>query len=136
MKVFIDTNVLIDYLAKREPFCYDATLIFEMLNQRKIKGAMSALTIVNCAYVLRKAFPPKAVMDTVKWLCDELEITAIDKNTILHAAHKHTNDFEDSVQYFSATYFHPDVVITRDKKGFSSADIVVMTPAEFIAASR
>jgi hypothetical protein len=45
-------------------------------------------------------------------------------------------DFEDSVQYMSALPYHPDVIITRDKKGFKDFDILVMTPAEFVMKAK
>jgi len=47
-----------------------------------------------------------------------------------------TNDFEDAVQYLSALPYHPDMVITRDKKGFNDLDILVMTPAEFVQKAK
>ena len=36
------------------------------------------------------------------------------------------------MQYLSALPCHPDVIITRDKRGFDNFDILVMTPAEFV----
>lgn len=136
MRVFLDTNILIDYLAKREPFCDDATTIFEMVERGSVEGAMSSLSIINCAYVLRKVFPQKAISETIKWICDEFCITAVDKNAILCANRTNAHDFEDAVQYFSSQYFKPDVILTRDKKGFADLGVLVMTPAEFIAASK
>lgn len=45
-------------------------------------------------------------------------------------------DYEDAVQYLSALTHHPDLVITRDKKGFNDFDILVMTPAEFVKRAK
>ena len=44
--------------------------------------------------------------------------------------------YEDAVQYLSALPYHPDIVITRDKKGFNDLGILVMTPAEFVQKAR
>ena len=51
----------------------------------------------------------------------------IDTNVLLdHLAHR----------YLSALPYHPDMVITRDKKGFNDLNILVMTPAEFVQKAR
>lgn len=42
-------------------------------------------------------------------------------------------DFEDTVQYFSALQAEADLIVTRDTKGFEEASLPVMTPAEFLA---
>ena len=40
------------------------------------------------------------------------------------------------MQYLSALPCHPDMVITRGKKGFNDPDILVMTPAEFVQRAK
>ena len=66
----------------------------------------------------------------------ELVFPHIDEETIINTIQHKGTDFEDTVQYYSALPYQPDVIITRDKKGFSNLDILVMTPAEFIERSR
>ena len=56
MNVFLDTNVVIDFMGEREGFFDDAATIFAMIEDRSIRASASALTIVNCAYILKKAF--------------------------------------------------------------------------------
>ena len=136
MKIFLDTNVVVDFLGEREPFFQNAAKIFELWRKREISLSLSALTIVNSAYILHKAYPKETMMDKVKWLCASFEVTPIDLSAIVGAIEMGGQDFEDSVQCASASYAHPDVIITRDKKGFANADIPVLTPAEFIEESR
>ena len=54
MNVFLDTNVIIDFMGEREGFFDDAATIFAMIEDRSIRASASALTIVNCAYILKK----------------------------------------------------------------------------------
>lgn len=136
MKAFLDTNVIVDFLGERETFYQDAACIFEMLRKRKVNLITSALTLVNCAYILKKAYSQNVMLLKIKWLCDVLDITPIDEVTLINAIQHKGTDFEDTVQYYSALPYQPDVIITRDKKGFSDLDIPVMTPAEFIERSR
>ena len=132
MRVFVDTNVVVDFLGKRDPFFHDAAIIFEMSRLGKIEVVVSSLTIVNCAYVLRKQFSNVVTLDKIEDFCRMLKISPIDRNVILNALSSRPIDYEDAVQYFSAKSFTPDVIITRDKTGFKEYGALVMSPMEFV----
>ena len=136
MKLFIDTNVVVDFLGKREPFFENAAIIFEMMRQGKTEAIVSSLTIVNCAYILRKSFSNETMLEKIDDLCQLLGVSSINKSVILDAIACKLTDFEDAVQYYSAQLYQPDVIITRDKTGFASFVLPVMTPAEFVAECR
>lgn len=132
MRVFVDTNVVVDFLGKRDPFFQDAAIIFEMSRLGKIEVVVSSLTIVNCAYVLRKQFSNLVTLDKIEDFCRMMKISPIDRNVILNALSSKPTDYEDAVQYFSAKSFTPDVIITRDKTGFKEYGALVMSPMEFV----
>jgi len=136
MNVFLDTNVIIDFMGKREGFFDDAAVIFAMIEDKRITGSASALTIVNCAYILKKAFSSDLMLEKVGMLCQLLDITPIDRSQLMDAVQLCPYDYEDAVQYLSSLPSRPDVIITRDKRGFSSFDILVMTPAEFVQKAK
>ena len=136
MNVFLDTNVVIDFMGEREGFFDDAAAIFAMIEDRKITASASALTIVNCAYILKKAFSADIMLEKVEALCQMLVVTPIDRSQLLNAVRLKPYDYEDAVQYLSALPYHPDLVITRDKKGFNNLGILVMTPAEFVQRAK
>lgn len=132
IRALIDTNVLLDHLAKREEFYKDAAVVFSMANDGYITGIVSSLSIVNCAYVLPKHYDGQAVLEQIKEMLRIFTISNVDANTLEEAANLAPYDYEDAVQYLSALPYHPDVIITRDKKGFNDFDILVMTPTEFV----
>lgn len=132
MRVFVDTNVVVDFMGKREPFFLDAAIIFEMGRLGKIDVVVSSLTIVNCAYILRKQFSNVVTLNKIEDFCQMLKISPVDRNVILNAISSRPADYEDAVQYFSAKSFAPDVIITRDKTGFKEYGVLAMSPAEFI----
>ena len=68
MKVFLDTNVLVDYLNKREPFFEDAASIIGICLSGQAKGVLSALSVVNAAYIMRKAYTKDSLMSKMEWL--------------------------------------------------------------------
>jgi len=132
MNVFLDTNVVVDFMGERAGFFDDAATIFAMIEDRIITASASALTIVNCAYILKKAFSSDIMLEKVETLCQMLNITPIDRSQLMNAVQLKPYDYEDAVQYLSALPYRPDVIITRDKRGFNDFDILVMTPAEFV----
>lgn len=136
MKALIDTNVLLDYLAKREGFFEDAAAIFAMVNDGYLTGIVSSISIVNCAYVLPKHYDGKTVLEQIRRMLRIFVISNVDAQTLKNAADIIPYDYEDAVQYFSVLPSHPDVIITRDKKGFRDFDILVMTPAEFVSRAK
>ena len=136
IKALIDTNVLLDHLAKREGFFQDAATIFSMVEEGYLTGIVSSLSIVNCAYVLPKHYNGKAVLEQIKKMIRLFTISNVDVSILESAANCSPFDYEDAVQYLSALPLRPDVVITRDKKGFREFDILVMTPAEFIEKAK
>ena len=132
----IDTNVLLDHLAHRDGFFQDAAVIFSMVDEGKLIGIVSSLSIVNCAYVLPKHYDGNAVLEQIKTMLRMFTISNVDASVLEQAATLEPYDYEDAVQYVSALPYHPDLVITRDKKGFNDLDILVMTPAEFVQKAR
>ena len=133
MKVFIDNNVLIDFLISREPFCEAATKVFGMCEQKMVEGVVSSLSIVNAAYVLRKLLPQEQLYKKFSILLDYCHLSSISHEIVLRAMADERNDFEDAVQYQSAKEFGVDMILTRDKGGFQNREIPILTPDEFLS---
>ena len=102
MRVFLDTNVLLDYLLAREPFYKDAVILVDLCSNSTFHGIISSLTVVNCFYILRKAYPIDIVYDYVNWMIQAFDVSNIDSQVIHKAYSAKRDDFEDMVQYYSA----------------------------------
>ena len=136
MKVFIDTNVMIDVIGSREPFYADAAKLFALAEHGVIQIAASSISYVNTFYVLRKyhsAKQLKSVLQKMRTIC---AIAAVSEMDIDKALLSDFDDFEDAVQYYAAIHDRSDVFVTRNKKDFKNATLPVMTPSEFIASIR
>ena len=136
IKALIDTNVLLDHLAMREGFFQDAAAIFSMVDDGYLIGIVSSISILNCAYVLPKHYDGNAVLKQIKEMLHIFTISNVDVSILEKAANLNPYDYEDAVQYLSALPYQPDLIITRDKKGFQDFDILVMTPAEFVSKAK
>ena len=127
-KLFIDTNIVIDLLAKREPFYAQAATLFSMADRGKIKLFVSALSFANTNYILlreMKAETARLILRKLKLL---VEVTDLNEK-ILELALNDSDfkDFEDAIQYYSSIENDIDVIITRNLKDFKRSKIPVLT---------
>lgn len=56
MVILIDTNIIIDFLMKRQPYLEDAVKIISLCTEKKVKGYLAAHTVSNLFYILRKEY--------------------------------------------------------------------------------
>ena len=131
--VFIDTDVIIDFLIDREPHSREAAIIFTLIEQKKLKGYVSSLTFSNLYYVLRKIESHNKVTAKLDSISRLLTILKVDQQIIKYAIASGFPDFEDSIQYNCALdYKKIDVLITRNIKDYKGSQIPVMTPADYL----
>lgn len=132
MKVFLDTNIVMDFCARRIPFFESASLIIDMGYRKELTLIVSSLTFINVAYILRKAYPQDLVMQKLSNLAKICTVSPMDEETILVGIRMKAKDFEDSVQYLSALKCGANIIITRDIEGFKNFPILSQLPDEFL----
>jgi len=131
--IFIDTDVIIDFLIDREPHSREAAIIFTLIEQKKLKGYVSSLTFSNLYYVLRKVESHNKVIVKLDTISRMFTILKVDQQTIKNAIASGFADFEDSIQYNCALdYKKTDVLITRNIKDYKGSEIPVMTPSDYL----
>jgi predicted nucleic acid-binding protein len=131
--LFVDTDIIIDFLIDRKPHSREAAIIFTLIEQKKIKGYVSSLTFSNLYYVLRKVESHNKVIAKLDSISRLLTILKVDQQTIKDAIASGFLDFEDSIQYNCALdYKKIDVLITRNTKDYKNSEIPVMTPADYL----
>ena len=132
-KVFLDTNILIDWLTNRQPFVGFAEKILVLHVEYDFDLFVSALSLANAAYTLDKGNvrPHDAITKLLRWT-KTIDLT---RSIVEEAAQSRFNDFEDGLQYFSAkSVVNIDVIITRNKKDFKHSSILIQSPEEFVAS--
>ena len=133
-KVFLDTNVVLDFLADRFPFNESAAKIFELNDRSKIKCYCSVITITDVYYILSRQLSKVKTLNLIKNLIKQVNLVTVSPKELIAAANYESfNDFEDGIQYFTALDMAADCIITRDKKGFKKAvNIEIVAPDEFL----
>lgn len=132
-RLFLDTNIVIDLLAKRVPFYQEAQELFTLGDQKEVQLFISAVTFANVYYSIRKHH--KAV-DTRRYLANFkvlVTVLPIDNKIIELSLASDFTDFEDGLQYFTALEHKIDILITRNKKDFKNAKIPVLSGGEFLS---
>lgn len=131
-RVFADTDVVLDLLARREPFYNDAASLFSLADQKALGIAVSSLNFTNLHYILakgRKASESRRILAQLKVL---VTVLPVDDKTIELALHSDFADFEDAVQYYTAVENGIKTLLTRNIKDYRPAAISVFTPSEFL----
>jgi predicted nucleic acid-binding protein len=131
----VDTNVVIDMLLDRED-AEAACAVFDGAERGEYVLHICALSFTTMYYSLRKILTREQRISALSQLREVLKVAQVDAGVIDLALTSGWKDFEDAVQYLSALPYHPDLVITRDKKGFNDLGILVMTPAEFVQKAK
>ena len=131
--LFIDTDVIIDFLIDRKPHSREAAIIFTLIEQKRLKGYVSSLTFSNLYYVLSKVEPHNKVISKLDSISKMLAILKVDQKIIKDAITSKFLDFEDSIQYYCArNYKKIDVLITRNTKDYKNSEIPIMTPSDYL----
>ncbi len=132
MNVFIDTDIILDLLAKREPFYIYAAELFTLVDRKKIKAFTSPIIFANLHYILKKQKSNDSVLQSLRKLKALVKILPIDTKVIELALNSDFKDFEDAIQYFTAVNDGIEILVTRNKTDYSKAKITISTPEEFI----
>lgn len=132
-KIFIDTNIVIDLLSRREPFFEEAASLFSLADKKQIELAVSALTMANTSYVLLRQMDSDNTKSILRKLRLIVNILPLNDKIIGLALNDNTlSDFEDGLQYFTAIEHEQELIITRNLKDFKNSKLPTMTAKQFI----
>lgn len=132
-KLFLDTNIILDLLEERYPFCTGAEGIFSLADKNEIVLSASALSFSNANYILLQSNKYDVVKQMLRKIKIIIKVLSLD-DKIVELALNDTDfkDFEDGLQYFTALEDGVDVIISRNLKDFKKARIPVMTADQYL----
>ena len=133
MLILIDTNVLLDVIARREPYVVFSEKVIDLCRQEIINGAIAGHSVLNAMYVLRKNFTLTERKEIFLSLCEFLYVESVDFGKIIQALKDDDfSDFEDCLQMQCALSLRADYIVTRNVKDFAASEIPAVTPEEFL----
>ena len=131
MKVFIDTNVILDFITGRQGV-EEASGILQAGEEGRVTLCVSLLTMANTAYVARRGRTREELYELLSLLAQMLCILSMDEAQFAQALQRPARDFEDILQSVCAQHHQCDCIITRNKKDFPLSSIPVLSPQEFL----
>lgn len=132
MRLFFDTNIMLDLLGEREPFYISSAKLATLADKRKIEIVVSALSYATVSYFLTKFEGLEKTKGKLRKFKVISKICELDEVIIEKGLNSEFSDFEDSLQYFSALRTECDILITRNGKNFKGVQMPIMTPDEFL----
>ena len=132
MKLFLDTNILLDVLLARPEFCDNSAVVWDLCERNQAQGFMSSISVSNTHYILCKRVGKDKALAGVKLTLSLFEVVPADKALLIHATTFPRPDFEDVIQMRSAKLVAADFLLTRDPQHFKSSPVPVLSPTEFV----
>jgi len=130
-KLFIDSDILIDLLAKRT-YYEEALKLLSIITENKAKAYTTPLVLANVNYIITKFGNKQKSRKALKTLRKNIAILTMDEKVFDKALDSSFPDFEDALQYFSAVNQDIDFIITRNKKDYSKGNLKVVTAGEYL----
>jgi len=132
MRVMFDTNVVLDLLLDREPFVKEAKILIAKVEHGEFTGVLCATTVTTIHYLLLKHNGKENAIKIIQSLLKLFEIASVTRVVLQDALEVNDKDYEDAVLYQSAYHSGANMIVTRDRKGFSKAELPVLNPKEFL----
>ncbi|MBI5092679.1 MAG: PIN domain-containing protein [Candidatus Hydrogenedentes bacterium] len=125
MRAFVDTNVLLDVIVRREPFYETAALIWALAETGRIDAHVAAISFNNVFYIVNRLANKKSATEAVKCVRSVFQIVSVDSRIIDAAIESGMDDFEDAIQYQCALRCKARYLITRNPQDFPRIGMVV-----------
>jgi len=131
-RIFLDTDVVMDFLTKRQPFAVEAMKLMEYSNRKELELSISSLSLSNIHYLISRIENKSKAREKIKGILKLVDTLSVHKSTTEKAAYSEFKDFEDGIQNFCAEENGIKSIITRNVKDYSKSTLSIQTPKEFI----
>ena len=126
---FLDTNVVLNFLTRREPFAAAALEIFRAGLENRATLYVASLSFSTVYYVLRKQTNSQLARTLVANLEQLVTVIAADAAVIQQAIAGPFADFEDGLQHDAAAAIPAiEIIVTRNATDFTSGTVPALTP--------
>jgi len=132
--IFIDANVIIDYMICRKHHTDNANALFRYASNFSVKLHVCSYSFAIVYHYMRNEnFSHNVAMYSLEKLFNSVGCLPVDDDIIKKAMKSDFRDFEDAIQYCCAlNNSECEVIITRNPKDFVASNIPVSTPQKFL----
>ena len=130
MNILIDTNVILDVLCNRTGFVEDALKVFRLCEAEQITGYISALSVPNIVYIMRKELDNSRTKEILTTLTAIFTVVELRESDLIRAAELEFADYEDALQAVCASREKASYIVTRNIKDFRNSPVPAIKPSE------
>jgi len=130
--LFVDSDVILDVLEKRERFYEYSAQILSLGDEKKVKLVTTSLAFANIYYLLRKHLGIKKAKESLRKLRIIVDVISVNAKEVDLALNSELSDFEDALQYFTALDGKTEFIITRNVRDYKNPKLIVQTPQQYI----
>ena len=133
MGVLIDTNIVLDWFIKREPFYETAKTLLSKCWFSNIRSYLTVHSICDLFYIIDKKFDTSEKKKLLQLLINRNDIISESKSDIeSFIKNENWTDLEDGLQMQSAKNYKLDYIITRNISDFQNSSVPAIEPEAFL----
>ena len=134
MKIFLDTNVLLDMLIASRTDHLCSLQLLKLIRDKKISGVLTTQSIINAAYVQtqRGKVTVQDFKTAMKLICSLVDVVSITSEDIDRVNASSIEDYEDAAQISCALDCGCDVIVSRDSRIGRFTDLALYSPQGLI----
>jgi len=136
MKIFIDTDVILDFLLDRKPFSDQIGQLFQLSIDTDLQLCISPTTVTNINYIIGRIENKKQANLKTKKILKLVSVENVCQSTVNKAIQSKFKDFEDGVQNFCAIEANHKIIITRNTRDYKESELAIFTPTEYLAKTK
>lgn len=136
MNLLLDTNVLIDYLGRKEPFFPAAQKVIIAGFFGDARLWVPAQSAVDAFYVLSRYVDPARLQAAILKALTVISPVDLTGAALERAARLGWDDLEDCLIALAAEKVGADYLITRDTKGFERSSVPAVSPDAWLGIMR
>ena len=133
MTALIDTNIFLDAILTREPFCEASRQVIAASELEFFEGYCCATTITDIFYITRKSLGKEAAFASVRHILRTSKIAPVTHSEISGTLASGMDDFEDGILVQSAINVGASTIVTRNVPDCDTAAVTALTPADFLS---
>jgi predicted nucleic acid-binding protein len=132
MKVFLDTNIVLDILERRQPHFLQSRDVLQCCQDQSFPVFIAWHSLANAFYIYGKKVGTSLAEEALREMLDVITVATVGHAEARRAFTLGFNDLEDGLQAVAAEACGADWIITRNAPDYTCSPIPAIVPADFL----
>lgn len=133
LDLFVDTNIVLDHVGRREPFYQLSRKVLLLGVVGEARTFINTNMLADMIYLLRKDYGSAGAQRLVRENLSFLQVVGVSPDDASMALKAEWSDFEDCLVARCAEKVQADFIVTRNVKDFSRSMVPAISPADLFA---